>query len=334
MKRVLCWTLILLLIAGIGSAAADKTYPLRTITNIVIWPHGSRTDLLNRLVSAEMSRTLRENIHVINRAGGKAGISGMNYAYARAADGYTVCGLSEENAAGVVSGRWQRRLNVWDFFIIGGSPEVISINPQLQIDTLEELIAAARKAPQKLRAAVHYGSVHRLNLTALEKASGAKFQPAYFPDSFAAYSATADGRAAFVFGPLAEQLQLIRRGKLKPLAVFAKKPFRLKDFGKIPAASADLPALSKQDTVAETIAFAVPSDTPANIKTVLKRAFEKALASPRVKNWSEVHATRLSGKTGKRAQAEFAAIESVVAWALWEQGIAKQDPKTLGIPKP
>jgi tripartite-type tricarboxylate transporter receptor subunit TctC len=325
---------ILWVVSGAWAAAAEKSYPQRTVTNVVVWPSGSRADVLNRMVSAEMSRTLGENIYVINRSGGKAGVGGMNYAYSRPADGYTICGISEENAAGAVLGGWPHRMNVWDFFIIGGSPEVISINPQLKIVALEDLIAAARKTPKRFRAAVHYGSVHQLNLKALEDASGAQFQPAYFPDSLTAYTAAADGRASIAIGPLAEQLQLIRRGKLRPLAVLSKKPFTLEGFGEIPPATAVLPALSDQDTVSETIALAVPSGAPAHTRQALGRAFDKALGSPALKNWAKAQATRLSGKTGKRAQAEFAAIEAVVSWSLWNQGIAGTDPKTLGIPKP
>jgi tripartite-type tricarboxylate transporter receptor subunit TctC len=334
MKNVVCWTVILLFCLGSWATAAEKNFPQRSISNVVVWPAGSRTDVMNRIVSAEMSKILGQRIAVVNRAGGMAGTAGMNYAYARPADGYTLCGLSEENAAGGVLGGWKQRLNVWDFHIIGGSPEVISLNSKTNYKGLKDLVAAARKTPKRFRVSVHYGSVHQLNLTALEAASGAKFQAAYFPDSAAAYAAAADGRAAAVIGPLADQLPFIRSGKLRPLAVLSSKPYTLEGFGKIPTATAAIPELAKQRIVAETIAFGVSNKTPASVKQTLNRAFEKALVAPMLKSWAKEHATLLNGKTGKKAGAEFALLEAVVAWSLWDQGRAKVDPKSLGIPKP
>lgn len=70
------------------------------------------------------------------------------------------------------------------------------------------------------------------------------------------------------------------------------------------------------------------------MKAVLVDAFNKAMATDKVKQWAKDNYYLLSGKTGKEAAAEFDKLESNFAWTLWELKAAKVDPATLGIPKP
>ena len=69
-------------------------------------------------------------------------------------------------------------------------------------------------------------------------------------------------------------------------------------------------------------------------KAVLVDAFNKAMATDKVKNWAKENYYLLSGKTGAESRAVFDALESNFAWTLWELKAATVDPATLGIPKP
>jgi hypothetical protein len=53
----------------------------------------------------------------------------MSHAYSQPHDGYTLCGLSESNVTAGVQGGWDKKFDVWDTFIVGGSPDVISVTP-------------------------------------------------------------------------------------------------------------------------------------------------------------------------------------------------------------
>ena len=48
--------------------------------------------MINRVISAEMANVLGVNINVINKPGGSGGSTGMNFAYNKPADGYTLIG--------------------------------------------------------------------------------------------------------------------------------------------------------------------------------------------------------------------------------------------------
>ncbi len=335
MRKILTISLVVVLASAIGVYAAAKAFPKRDITNVVVWSAGGGTDVCNRMISAEMAKVLGVNINVVNKTGGVGGSVGMSYAYTQAHDGYTLCGLSESCVTAGVQGGWDKRMDSWDYFIVGGSPDLISVTPNTPYKTLNELIEAAKKAPGSIKAgASASGSIHHLNLLALEKGSGTKFNYIPYPGSAPAQNAAMTGEVSLVVTSLAEQQQLIRGGKLRPLAMLIPSAFDVADVGKIPSAFDGYPGLKQYLPISQAIGFAVPADTPAEVKAVIEAAFKKAMATDTIQKWGKENYYLLSAKTGADAKAEFNNLESLFAWTLWELGAAKVDPATLNIPKP
>ena len=335
MKRLLVIGLVLLLSGATAVCAADKGYPKRDITNVVVWSAGGGTDTCNRIVSAEMAEFLDVNINVINKTGGVAGSVGMNFAYSRPHDGYTLCGLSESCVTAGVQGGWNQKMSVWDFFIVGGSPDVISVTPDTPYKTLEDLIESAKKDPKSVKAAASgAGSIHRLNLLAVENGSGAKFNFIPYTGSAPSQNAAMTGEVSVVVTSLAEQQQLLRGGKLRALGMLIPDAFEVEGLGTIPSAFDAYPGLSEYLPISQAIGMAVPADAPAEVKNVLADAFTKALATDKVRTWARENYYLLSGKTGEAAKEEFNKLESLFGWTLWELDAAKVNPAELGIPKP
>lgn len=334
MKKILFIVLVVLLSVATSVAFAEKGFPKRHITNVVVWGAGGGTDTCNRIISAEMANILGVNINVINKTGGVAGSVGMNDAFSQPHDGYTLCGLSESNVTAGVQGGWDKKFDVWDAFIVGGSPDIISVTPDTPYKTLTDLIEAAKANPKGIKAAASgAGSIHHLNLLAVENGSGAKFNFIPYKGSAPAQNAAMTGEVSVVVTSLAEQQQLLRGGKLRALAMLTKTPFEVEGLGTIPSSFTSYPGLAKYLPISQAIGFAVPADVPKDVKDVLQGAFKKAMATDKVKSWAKENYYELSGKTGAEAKAEFAALESNFAWTLWELGAATVDPATLGIPK-
>lgn len=334
MKKILLIALAVFLTLSCSAYAAKK-FPSRNITNVVVWGAGGGTDTCNRIISAEMAPFLGVNINVINKTGGVAGSVGMNHGFKQAHDGYTLTGLSESNVTAGVQGGWDKKFDVWDPFIVGGSPDLISVTPDTPYKTLKDLIEAAKQNPGSIKAAASgAGSIHHLNLLALEKGSGAKFNFIPYKGSAPAQNAAMTGEVSVVVTSLAEQQQLLRGGKLRPLAMLIPDAFEVEGLGAIPSGFDAYPGLADYLPISQAIGFAVPHDTPAEAKAVLVDAFNKAMATDKVKTWAKENYYLLSGKSGEEARAIFAALESNFAWTLWELGAAKVNPETLGIPKP
>jgi tripartite-type tricarboxylate transporter receptor subunit TctC len=322
-------------VALAAGAYAAKGYPKRNITDVVVWGAGGGTDTCNRIIMAEMAKFLGVNINVINKTGGVAGSVGMSYAYSKAHDGYTLCGLSESNVTAGVQGGWDKKFDVWDTFIVGGSPDVISVTPDTPYKTLKDLIEAAKANPKSIKAAASgAGSIHHLNLLAVEKGSGAKFNFIPYKGSAPAQNAAMTGEVSVVVTSLAEQQQLLRGGKLRALGMLIPDAFEVEGLGKIPSSFDAYPGLSEYLPISQAIGFAVPADAPADAKAALVDAFNKAMATDKVKSWAKENYYLLSGKTGADSKAVFDALESNFAWTLWELGAATVDPASLGIPKP
>jgi tripartite-type tricarboxylate transporter receptor subunit TctC len=325
---------LVLVVAG-AAAVQAADYPARDITNVVVWAAGGGTDVCNRIVSAEMQKFLNARINVTNKPGGVGGSIGMAYVMSQPADGYTIAGISESVVTAAVQGGWDKTMEVWYPFIIGGSPDLISVSPNAPYKSVKELIEAAKKDPGSIKASASAaGSIHHLNLLALEAASGAKFNYIPYQGSAPAQTGAMTGEVSVVITSLAEQQQLLKGGKLRPLGMLIPDKVDVDGVGTIPSAFATYPELSKRLPIMQAIGFAIRNDAPANVKQTLTAAFDKAMQTEPVKKWLKENFYTASGKSGADAQKEFARLESLFAWTLWDLKAAKVDPSTFKIPKP
>jgi len=335
MKKSMIIVLVsLLVMMSAVTVGAAREYPSRPITDVVVWGAGGGTDTCNRIVAGEMANFLGVNLNVINKPGGVAGSVGLNYGYSQPHDGYTMTGLSESNVTAAVMGGFDKRFDVWYPFIVGGSPDIVSVTPDSPYQTLEDLIEAAKNDSGEIRAgAGGAGSIHHLNLLALENGAGIKFNFIPYPGSAPSQTAAMTGEISVVITSLAEQQQLIRGGKLRPLATLTEDSMELDGVGTIPSGLKLYPSLSEYLPISQAIGMAVPADVPEEVKEKLSAAFKKALETDTVKDWAKKNYYILSGKTGEEATEVFANLESNFSWTLWDLGTAEVNPADLGIPK-
>ena len=333
MRKELTFAVVLVVAAALGAQAAD--YPVRDITDVVVWAAGGGTDVCNRIVMAEMQKTLNGRINVTNKTGGVGGSIGMLHVLSQPADGYTLAGISESCVTAGVQGGWDKKMDVWYPFIIGGSPDLVSVTPESAYKTITDLIDAAKKAPNTIKiSASAAGSIHHLNVLAMEAATGAKFNYIPYQGSAPAQTAAMTGEVSVVVTSLAEQQQLLKGKKLRPLGMLIPDPAELEGVGTIPSAFTAYPDLAKRLPIMQAIGFAIRDDAPVNVKQALTNAFDKAMQSEPVKKWLKENYYAASGKSGEEARKEFAKLESLFAWTLWDLKAAKVDPATLKIPKP
>ncbi|MCB1368301.1 MAG: tripartite tricarboxylate transporter substrate binding protein, partial [Rhodobacteraceae bacterium] len=207
-------------LAAAGSAGQAQDYPYRDITTAVVWGAGGGTDTINRMIMAEMEQFLPVSINVINQTGGVAGSNGMVYVENQPDDGYTLVGLSESNVTAAVQGGWNQRFDFWYPFIVGGSPDLISVPADSPYETLADLVEAAQAAPGTIPAAASgAGSIHHLNLLAIQSGADVEFLFVPYQGSAPGQEAAMAGEVALVVTSLAEQAPLIEGGQLRPLAM-------------------------------------------------------------------------------------------------------------------
>ncbi len=333
MRRQLITAAALAAFATAGTASAQD-YPFRDITTVVVWGAGGGTDSINRMIMAEMEKFLPVGISVTNVTGGVAGSNGMVHVMNQADDGYTLVGLSESNVTAAVQGGWDQRFDFWHPFIVGGSPDLISVPASSEYQTLQDLIDAAKASPgEVLAAASGAGSIHHLNLLALENGTGAEFRFIPYGGSAPSQEAALAGEVVAVVTSLAEQAPLIEGGELRPLAMLVPGSAEIAGTT-VPSAFDMFDGLDKYLPLSQSIGFAVHASAPDNVKAVLTEAFEQAMAADAVTSWAADNYYVLSGLSGPAASEVFSTLESTFAWTLYELDATEVDPSTLGIEKP
>ena len=320
--------------ASVSGGALAQDYPFRDITTVVVWGAGGGTDSINRMIMSEMETHLPVSINVINKTGGVAGSNGMVYAMNQPDDGYTLVGLSESNVTAAVQGGWDKKFEFWHPFIVGGSPDLISVPADSPFNTLEELVDAAKKEPGSIPAAASgSGSIHHLNLLAIEKGADATFKFVPYKGSAPGQEAAIAGEVQLVVTSLAEQAPLLQGGLLKPLAMLTPDDVVF-DGKTIPSAFGIYDGLDAYLPLKQAIGFAVHASASDEVKAAITTAFEKAMASTVVSEWATANFYDIGGQSGDEASALFSNLESTFAWTLNDLGVAKVDPASLNIEKP
>ncbi len=319
---------------GLATSAAAQDYPFRDITTAVVWGAGGGTDSINRMIMGEMEKHLPVSINVINQTGGVAGSNGMVYVMNQPDDGYTLVGLSESNVTAAVQGGWDKKFDFWYPFIVGGSPDLISVPANSPYNTLEELVAAAKAEPGTIPAAASgAGSIHHLNLLAIQNGADAEFLFVPYKGSAPGQEAAIAGEVQLVVTSLAEQAALIEGGELKPLAMLTPDDAEIAGMT-VPSAFGIYDGLDQYLPLMQAIGFAVHSSAGDDVKSALGEAFEKAIASDVVADWAVANNYSVSGAYGEEAQSIFTTLEANFAYTLQELGATTVDPMALGIMKP
>src|SRR5258708_1265309 len=161
-----------------GAQATADDYPQRTVTFICPFPAGGGTDILTRILAAELQDKLKRPVIVENRRGGGTIIAAQ--ATARAApDGHTIFIAPVTTLA--LGPNIYKSLpydTVKDFApigLVGSSQFALVANPKLGVNTLAELIAYIKGRDGELSFASSGASTpHHLFMEMFLKMIGAK----------------------------------------------------------------------------------------------------------------------------------------------------------------
>jgi tripartite-type tricarboxylate transporter receptor subunit TctC len=151
MRKMGCVPIFLLLAVVALTANAQSA---RAIRLIVPFAAGGTTDLVSRLVGAQLAERLGQPVVVENRTGG-GGIVGADAAAKSAPDGHTLVMGSLETYG--MTPTAQKRLpydperDLAPVALVAFAPSVLAVHPSLPVRTMKELIDYARANPGKIR---------------------------------------------------------------------------------------------------------------------------------------------------------------------------------------
>jgi tripartite-type tricarboxylate transporter receptor subunit TctC len=260
---------------GVGAACAQD-YPTRPIRIVTATPGGGN-DFLARIIAPALSDALGQNVLVDNRT------SRLVAPVTKVAtpDGYTLAvggGTMQFIPLLQVDAGYDILTDFAPISQLERSPNVLVVNPSLNVNTVQELVALAKAKPGALRYGTggSGGSLHVAGEMFM-LATDTKYKRIVYKSTGPALLALAGNEVQLVFSTPPGAMALVSNGKLKALGVTSAEPFPL-----LP----DLPTLASQglkDYDVETIGYIVaPLKTPRNIIDLLNRHIVTIMSDPDV----------------------------------------------------
>jgi tripartite-type tricarboxylate transporter receptor subunit TctC len=255
-----------------------QAYPAKALRYIVPVPAGGGSDFIGRTVTERWGRQLGQGFVVENIGGGGGSIASTTAAKA-APDGYTLMqGYVTTHATSPAT----RKLSydpIKDFTpigMIGGTPNVLVVNPELPVHDLKQFVAHVRANPGKLNfGSAGIGSLTHMVMELFKQAIGGFIVHVPYRGIAPAFTDLLGGQTQTMFPGLAAAMPHIRSGRVRPLAVTGAARHPL---------FKDLPTLIESGfkgfDALQWYGVVGPAGLPAEMVKLLNDTLNKTLAEP------------------------------------------------------
>lgn len=215
----------LFLQAATGASAQDA-YPTRPIRLIVGFAAGSTADVAARIIGRKVGELLGEPIIVENRPGGGSSLS-IDYVAHASKDGYTILFgtvAATINATLAPSSTADFAKDLVPIALVASIPNVLVVNPSLDVTDVKGLIAFAKANPDELfYGSAGIGSSPHLTAELFKQMAGIQMTAVQYPGSAQAVTDLISGRVQLMFSPASTVMSFVKQGTLKALATTEKK---------------------------------------------------------------------------------------------------------------
>jgi tripartite-type tricarboxylate transporter receptor subunit TctC len=285
-----------LAIAFLATPLMAQDYPNKTITMIVPFAAGGSTDIVGRIVSQKLSQILGQSVIVENRAGA-GGNTGAGAVAKANPDGYTILmgSISTHalNSAFYKNMPYDPIKSFEHLSLILTMPLVLEVSNKSGIKSLDDLIKAAKAAPDTLTCASSgNGTPLHVSCEMLGTYAGIKLRHLPYRGGGPALNDVVAGHVTMMVDNLTSSIEQIKAGTVTAIAVTTKE--------RSPALP-NLPSLHELglkgfDTYSWNGIFA-PAGTPKPIVDKLNKAINDAIKDPEVKRKLEEASAVLIGST-------------------------------------
>jgi len=267
------------MIVALPDMAAAQSYPTKPIRVVVPGAAGGISDIVARLMSDRLDKTLNQRILVENRGGAGANL-GAELVAKSAGDGYTLCLCNVGNVAILPHMLKDMTYDAMTDLVavapIGETPELVAVNAKFPVKTFQDLIAYAKANPGR----VNYGtpgpgSPPHLAGVLMERLAGVQLTHIPYKGAAPAVIDLSTGQIEMAIAGLGSYFAQFKAGTIRILV--AAHPHRLKSLPDVPSApEAGLPGFEA------TVWFGVlaPKGTPGEVIALLNRRINEMLDEP------------------------------------------------------
>ena len=276
---------LLSVILGVGVAlpVAAQTYPSKSIRILVGFAPGGSTDIVARLIAAEMTKNLGQQVVVENRPGAGGNIA-AGIASSAAPDGYTLhaCTTGVFAIAPFIYSKlpYDAEKGLAPVTQTGSLPYIIVLHPSLPSKNVKEFIALAKARPGQINyASSGVGTASHLSAAMFATAAGISMTHVPYKGTGNAMSDLLAGQVVLMFDQPVSSLPQVQAGKLRVLGISSSTRF---------STLKDIPTVAEQGLPGfEAISWAgicLPGGTPKPIIDRVYTEVAKVLKVPELRN--------------------------------------------------
>ena len=215
-----------LALGALCSAPLQAAWPERTIRIVIPWPPGGSTDIVGRLLAADLTKRFKQQVIIDNRPGAGS-IVGLQIAAAAPPDGYNFM-LTSTAYGHLINKAQARGIDYSKSFepvaLIGFGDSVLAVHPSLPVNSVKELVALAKRRPGELNySSSGIGGFPHMNTELFKLMTGTNIVHVPFQGGGPAAADTMAGNTQINMGSVPTLIGYIRSGRLKPLGVGATK---------------------------------------------------------------------------------------------------------------
>ena len=269
----LCLALILVGVCGDAGAA----FPDRAIHIVVPFPAGGPVDVVAHIVGPRLGERLGQSV-IIDNVAGDDGIKGSDLVAKAPPDGYTL--LLASSSLTIHPGTYSKlpfdtEKAFAPISLLAASQLVLVVNPSLPVDSIEDLIAYAKRHPRMLHYAVGgAGGPTQLAFVLFKITTGTEIIRVPFDGGAAALDAVTNDKAQVMLAPLVAALPMVQDGRLRALGVSGAH--RAPAAPELPTIAETLPGF----TAVAWFGVLAPAGTPAAVITRLSAEFDRIVHEP------------------------------------------------------
>ena len=210
---------------ALTSMSAHAAWPERPVRMIVPWAPGGSTDIVARILAADLTKRLGQQFIVENRAGAGA-IVGMQFTAQQPPDGATFLLTSTGYGFLINKGSNVDFVNSFaSVAMVGFSDSALVVNPHLPVKSVKDLIALAKKRPGELMySSSGVGGFPHMNTELFKLMAGVNLTHVPFKGGGPAIADTAAGHTQLQIGSIPTVIGQVRANRLKAIAVGGPKP--------------------------------------------------------------------------------------------------------------
>ena len=281
-RRIFCLALAGAAVLASAPATAASTFPERPVTLVVPFPPGGPTDAMARRLADGLKDQLGQTVVVENRSGAGGNI-GAEYVANAKPDGYTILfGTSGPLAINVSlykNQQYDPQKSFAPIIRIGHLPNILTVHPSVPVHNVQELIAYAKKNPDKLSyASSGNGASSHLAGILFNKMAGTQILHVPYKGTGPALNDLLGGQVSMSFTDILTALPHVQAGNLRAIGLASAERSD---------ALPDLPTIAEQGLpgydVSVFFGIVAPRGTPADVVARLNQAFVDTLAQPAVK---------------------------------------------------